>query len=119
MKTFIFAIYLVLIISLSSAYFSCTGQVTESQTATLIVLIVDNDTQETPIPDIEVMIIPGDITKKTDSKGISRFELKAGDYYLDAQVCCVGPGYIQYHEAVTLSAKETKTIKLHGCLACV
>ena len=97
---------------------SCTGQPTGLYTATLLILVVDNDPQETPIPDIEVVITPGDIVNKTDTKGLCRFELKPGDYYVDAQVCCVGPGWIQYHESVNLLLNETRTLKLYGCLRC-
>jgi hypothetical protein len=119
MKGFRITISLVSIILLCFSYFSCTGKPTESDTATLLVYVVDNDQRETPIPGVEVIISPGNIIKKSDSKGLCRFELKPGDYYVDAKVCCIGPGWFQYHEPVNILLNEIKTLKLHGCLSCL
>jgi hypothetical protein len=82
------------------------------------VLAVDNDPQETPIPDVEIAITPGSIVKKTNANGSASFEVAQGDYYLDADVCCLGPGYIHYHEPVAVVENETTEVKLLGCLRC-
>lgn len=97
---------------------SCTGKPTESQTGIIIILVVDNDQHETPIPDVEITIAPGNLIKKTDSNGLCSFELDPGEYYVNADVCCIGPGYIHYHESVRLLANETQELKLVGCLSC-
>jgi hypothetical protein len=97
----------------------CTGESHDSNMATLLVRIVDNNQEETPIPDVEVIITPGNLIKKTDLKGECRFDLKPGDYFVAAEVCCIGPGNIRYYNSVNLSASETKTLKFYGCLACL
>jgi hypothetical protein len=107
------------LVSIILLFFSCKGKPTEADTASLMILVVDNDSQETPIADVEIIVTPGNITKKTDLKGLCRFELSPGDYYVDARVCCIGPGWIQYHEPVSILTNESKILKLHGCLACL
>jgi len=119
MKEFRISIYLVSMLFLFFSYFSCTGESTEFDTASLLVYVIDNDQQETPIPGVEVIVTPGNIIKKSNSKGLCRFELKPGDYYVDAKVCCIGPGWFLYHEPVNISLNESKTLKLHGCLSCL
>jgi hypothetical protein len=119
MKGFKVVISFVSIILLFFSYFSCKGKLTESDTAILIIYVVDNDSVETPISNVEIIVTPGNITKKTDSKGLCRFELDPGNYYVDAKVCCIGPGWIQYHEPVNVIINESKILKLHGCLACL
>jgi hypothetical protein len=89
-----------------------------SQTGIISVSVVDNDPDETPIPDVEITITPGNIVKMTDANGLCNFELDPGDYYVDAAVCCIGPGNIHYHELAKVSANETKEVKLVGCLRC-
>ena len=87
--------------------------------AIISVLVVDNDHQETPIPDVEITITPGNIVKKTNANGIAGFEVAPGHYYVDADVCCLGPGYIHYHEPVAVVENDTTEVKLLGCLACL
>ena len=87
--------------------------------AIISVLVVDNDHQETPIPDVEITITPGYIVKKTNANGIASFEVAPGSYYVDADVCCIGPGFIHYHELVAVVMNETTEIKLFGCLRCL
>jgi hypothetical protein len=42
----------------------------------------------------------------------------AGRYVVNAELCCVGPGFIEYHEDVTVAAGETAEVLLFSCLAC-
>lgn len=104
----------IILISLFFFQVSCT----DKSSGTLSVSVVDNDPQETPIPDVEITITPGNIVKMTDANGLCTFELDPGDYYVDANVCCLGPGYLEYHELAKVSANETKEVKLVGCLSC-
>lgn len=111
--------YLVLLIPLLLYLFSCNGKLLESTTGTISVSVVDNDSAETPIPDVEITIIPGNIVKKTDTNGLCNFDVCPGDYYVDADVCCAGPGTIHYHEPVAVVKNATKEVTLVGCLICL
>jgi len=82
------------------------------------VSVIDNDAEQTPVPDVEITIAPGDITGKTDSSGTASFKVDPGDYYVDADVCCMGPGFIQYHEPVSVLAGDTAEVELSACLRC-
>jgi len=109
---------IIIILSTLIMQLSCAGQIIESQTGTLLVLIVDNDYQETPISDVAVIVTPGNIINTTDSNGLCTFTLEPGEYYVDAEVCCIGPGYIQYHEYEKILPSTIKILKLYGCLSC-
>ena len=41
------------------------------------------------------------------------------DYFVDANVCCQGPGLINYHVPVTITDGETEIVDLQACLVCV
>jgi hypothetical protein len=82
---------LIILISLLFSQVSCTNKTVESQTGIITISVVDDDPKETPIPDVEITITPGNIAKKTDANGLCNFELDPGDYYVDADVCCIGP----------------------------
>jgi len=119
MHPFIKIIFTLLIISFLSYQISCSGKTTESSTGSISISVVDNDPEETPIPDVAITILPGNIVLKTDANGKCNIKVEPGDYYVDADVCCIGPGNIHYHEPVTVSANETEQVKLVGCLACL
>jgi len=118
MKLSILIIYLAVLILLLFSQVSCTGKPTESQTGIIIILVVDSDPHETPIPDVEITIAPGNLIKRTDSNGLCSFELDSGEYLVNADVCCTGPGYIHYSESVRLLADETQELKFVGCSTC-
>jgi hypothetical protein len=98
---------------------SCSKEHTGSGKGTIRVSVLDNDPVETPVPDVEITITPGDITRKTGADGTASFEVDPGDYFLKADVCCAGPGFIHYQEPVTVAADETKVIRLSACLRCL
>jgi len=98
---------------------SCKKEPTESKLGIISVTVVDNDSEETPVPDVEITITPGDLVKKTDANGNCSFEVDPGSYYVDAEVCCVGPGFIEYHEPVTVVENKTVKVKLTACLSCL
>jgi hypothetical protein len=101
----------------------CNGESDESltvtATGTISVSVVDNDPAETPIPGVEITLTPLNIKKATDAHGMCVFPVSVGDYYVEADVCCAGPGNIHYHESVTVVENDTTTIKLTGCLSCL
>ena len=71
-----------------------------------------------PVPDVEIRIAPLGLTAMTDARGVALFRLAPGDYFVDANVCCRGPGFIDYYVPVTVTAWETETVELRSCLAC-
>jgi len=97
----------------------CNDKPTESQLGIIAVIVVDNDVAETPVPGVEITITPGDLAKQTDANGLCSFEIDPGAYYVDAEVCCIGPGYIHYHEPVTVVENETTEVTLLACLRCL
>lgn len=97
----------------------CNKEPDESTTGTISILVVDNDSEETPIPNVEITITPGNIIKMTNADGMAGFKVNTGDYYVNADVCCTGPGYIQYHEPVTVMANQSVNVKMIGCLRCL
>ena len=97
----------------------CNKERTESTAGIISVSVIDNDSKETPVSDVEITITPGGIVKKTNADGIASFEVDPGDYFVDAAVCCVGPGYIIYHEPITVLANETVEVELSACLRCL
>jgi len=107
------------LVSLLFILVSCNKEPVESKTGKISISVIDNDTEETPVPDVQIMITPGNIIMKTNANGIASFEVDPGDYYVDADVCCIGPGYIQYHESIKVEANRTVEIKLAACLRCL
>jgi len=97
---------------------SCDDLATESKLGVISVIVVDNDLNGTPVPNVEITVTPIDIVQKTDSNGISNFEVEPGNYFVDAEVCCVGPGNIEYHVPVKVIENKTTDVKLLACLLC-
>ena len=99
-------------------FISCDDATTESRLGVISVIVVDNDGNETPVPDVEITVTPINVVQNTDSNGICNFEVEPGNYFVDAEVCCIGPGNIEYHVPVTVSENRTSAVKLFACLAC-
>lgn len=119
MKPYRVIAFSILMIPLFYFVISCNGKSLESSTGTVSISVVDNDSENTPIPDVKITITPGNMVKKTDTEGLCSFDLPPGDYYINASVCCAGPGNIDYHELVTVVKNETKEVILEGCLSCL
>jgi hypothetical protein len=98
---------------------SCDKEPAETGTGVISVSVIDNDADKTPVPDVDITITPGDIYGKTDAFGTATFEVDTGDYYVDADVCCIGPGFIQYHESVKVLIDDTAKVELSACLRCL
>jgi len=97
---------------------SCDSTPTESRSGIISVTVIDNDANETPVPNVEITVIPINIVQKTDINGICNFEVEPGDYFVDAEVCCIGPGNIVYHVPVQVVENKTSNVKLEACLSC-
>ena len=110
-------IILILLFGLS-LFISCNKE-DEPKTGIISVFVVDNDSVKTPVADVEITIMQKGIIKKTDANGFCSFEVAPGDYFVDANVCCAGPGFIQYHKPVTVVEGETTQVILLACLMCV
>lgn len=120
MKLFIRSIYSVFLISLVSYSISCNKKPTESNMGIISVTVVDNDAEETPVSNVEITLTPGgDLVQMTDGNGICSFEVNPGNYYVDAKLCCAGPGFIEYHEPVSVVDNETVDVRLVACLRCL
>ena len=65
-----------------------------------------------------ITILPEGVTAQTNKAGAAVFLLPAGDHYVNAHLCCVGPGLIEYHILVTLQAGDTTSLTLRACLTC-
>ena len=97
---------------------SCDDAVTESKLGVISVKVVDNDINGTPVPNVEIILTPVDLVKMTDVTGICNFEVEPGNYFVDAEVCCAGPGNIEYHVPVNVIENKTTDVKLLACLSC-
>ncbi len=97
---------------------SCDNTPTESSLGVISVTVVDNDANKTPVPNVEITVTPINIVQQTDSNGICNFEVEPGDYFVDAEICCLGPGNILYHVPVQVNENKTSNVKLEACLSC-
>ena len=96
---------------------SCDDSTTESGLGVISVVVVDNDLSKTPVPDVEIIVTPIGIVKMTDSTGTCNFEVKPGNYFVNAEVCCQGPGNIEYHVPANVVEDNTFNVKLEACLS--
>ncbi len=83
------------------------------------VLVTVRDASGPPVADVEIRIPPAGLTSTTDAEGVALFEVVSGDYFVEANVCCQGPGFINYHVPVTVTDGETEIVNLQSCLACL
>ena len=99
--------------------YSCktnTGPI-QLQKGYISILVIDDIVG--PVEDVEIYIAPDSILKLTDQYGKAFFTLEVGNYFVDADVCCIGPGNIKYHEPVKVVRNDTEKIKLKACLLCL
>ena len=76
------------------------------------------DTIIGPVEDVDVYILPDSLIGITNKDGLAFFSIDAGNYFVDAHVCCIGPGFINYHEPVKVAKNDTVKVKLMACLLC-
>jgi hypothetical protein len=118
MRCVIKTIIPVLLCFLFFSSISCDEAVTEAKLGVIVVKVVDNDIDGTPVPDVEITVKPVDIVKMTNANGICNFAIEPGNYIVDAEVCCAGPGNIEYHIPVEVIENNTVDVKLLACLSC-
>ena len=97
---------------------SCDNAPTDTKLGIISVSVVDNDANKTPVPNVDITITPSNIVLKTDQNGISNFEVEPGNYFVNAEVCCLGPGFIVYNVPVQVIEDRTSSIELEACLSC-
>ena len=108
----------VLLIAALMLMAGCGENTTDPQTGTINVTVLDITTNQ-PVRDVEIIIMPGNLIRKTGEDGKAVFQIESGEYFVDAQVCCAGPGFIQYHEPIMVSANKSVEITLNACLICL
>jgi hypothetical protein len=86
--------------------------------ATGLISVTVKDVLGPPVADVEVRIVPLGLDAMTNARGRALFEVAPGDYFVDASLCCQGPGFIEYHVPVTVTAGESEAVELRSCLAC-
>lgn len=96
---------------------SCSKS-TNTDTGRIIVFVNDNDAEQTPIANVQVTLTPGDIQKQTNENGLCQFDVEAGSYFVNADLCCLGPGFIHYHEPVTVINGDHEEVRITACLRC-
>jgi len=87
--------------------------------ATGFIAVTVTDASGPPVSDVEIRVVPVGLTAMTNPQGVALFELAPGDYFVDANLCCIGPGLIDYHVLVTVTGGETEVVELRSCLVCV
>jgi len=87
------------------------------RTGTVVVSV--NDDTVGPVPDVEVRLAGTDQVGTTDREGKVVFHVASGSYFVDAKVCCIGPGWLVYHEPVRIQGGKTAEVELRACLDCV
>ena len=100
-------------------FLGCDEGPSQPQTGFISVTVTDNNPSQLPVEGVKIEIAPIHLVLTTNEDGLAVFEVAPGDYFVDAQVCCVGPGWIDYHVPVTVTAGETFEVELKACLSCV
>ena len=98
-----------------------SGCSNEPTTGVLIVSVNDQTLtlSQAPVSGVEIEITPVGLVSTTNNEGVAVFEVAPGDYFVNASVCCQGPGFIEYHVPTTVAGGETQAVELQACLACV
>ena len=99
--------------------FACEEGPVSPRQGTISVAVYDGGDPGSPVPDVDIVVTPVDLHRRTDDNGHATFHVDPGGYYVDASVCCVGPGPINYHRPVTVNAGQTSEVMLPACLSCV
>ncbi len=111
MKYFSF-LFFVLIILVSS----CNDEPTKVKNGLIYVLVVDKSNY--PVSNQKIIITPDSLVKYTDATGICTFEVKPGNYYVNAHLSGPGPADYFYHKLVRVKSNEVVKVKLTTCLYC-
>jgi hypothetical protein len=112
---FPFSLIICLLVACNNA---TTSENSDKSIGKIIVNVQDNDSAHTPVPNAQIFINSLNQSKFTDSTGTCVFELKPNLYIIEAYLCCVGPGTIDYHDSVLVIENETKYLTFTACLSC-
>jgi hypothetical protein len=104
-------------IFISLVFSSCGNDPQRPGTGVISVSVINIGTED-PVEGVEIVVNPVKVAGQTDADGLAVFTIAPGDYFIDAHVCCVGPGFIEYHEPVTVVAGKTEEVTLTACLDC-
>ncbi|MDH3215838.1 MAG: carboxypeptidase-like regulatory domain-containing protein [Candidatus Krumholzibacteria bacterium] len=108
---------LMLVLSCLVFWQGCSDSPEQPKTGTVSALVIDGSLG--PVADVEITLTPMNLVSRTDDDGRALFEVPAGDYFVDAKVCCAGPGFINYHLPVTVRSDRTVRVELRACLVCL
>lgn len=97
--------------------FAGCKSITEPQTGTIYVLVVDNG--DKPVSGIKITITPDNLTKYTNEKGVCTFDVAPGSHYVNAQLNGPGPSIRTIHKLVEVKSRKTVKVKLTTCPMCV
>jgi hypothetical protein len=103
----------------ASLWLGCEQGPLAPNTGTLVVAVYDGGDSQHPVSGVAITVTPVNRHATTGGSGTATFQLQPGGYYVDAAVCCSGPGDINFHEPVTLVAGRTTSVTLNACLDCV
>jgi hypothetical protein len=112
------SIKLLLFVFLIVSLISCDDGATESNLGNVEVKVIDNDIANTPVPDVEITLLPLNKIAITDSNGVCNFAVRPGNYLVSSKVCCAGPGLIEYQVRVNVDENRTSIVTLMACLSC-
>ena len=107
-------LFVILIVSL----ISCDDGATESNLGNVEVKVIDNDIANSPVPNVEITLLPLNKIAITDSNGVCNFAVRPGNYLVSGEVCCAGPGLIEYQVRVNVNETRTSIVTLMACLSC-
>ncbi len=99
----------------------CSNDLILPTTGLLTVSVTDQTltSSQVPVSGVEIEITPGGLVSTTNNEGVAVFEVAPGVYFVNASVCCQGPGFIEYHVPITVAGGETQAVELQACLACI
>ena len=113
----------IILVILSTLYLlcmaSCKTNTEPTQSPKGYISVLVNDDILGPVENLEIYVVPDSILKVTGEDGKTLFKVDAGDYFVDADVCCIGPGFIKYHKSVSVVRNDTVKIELKACLLCL
>lgn len=111
-------VYVFFLAVLVPALLSCSDDETTSpETGTITAVVTDS--MVGAVAGVEITLLPLGIVEETGEDGRAVFTVPVGNYFVDAKVCCIGPGWFDYHIAVKVEAGKTVEVEMAACLACV
>lgn len=109
---------IVLVSAAFAVVVGCGDHFTDSSLGFVSVSIIDTSTL-LPVPNVVVAISGTGHSATTGKDGSVRFELTPGKYYVDSNVCCVGPSFKRYHLPIIVESGREIEVSLAACSACL